>query len=124
MEDDVMLEDNFMSLTNKAIKNIEQKNVPNPILYLDHIVAKWGNGAAQPISDSYKIHDITYTWNTGCYILWPSTTKTILNNMRIEEPVDNFLARLAYYDKINAFGTYPALATQFCNHCDGDIIHT
>jgi GR25 family glycosyltransferase involved in LPS biosynthesis len=123
MEDDVMLQKNFNHILKLAIDWVDNNSIENPILYLEHLVAEW-KSKGDDLTTTHIIRPITYTWNTGAYMLWPSTVKTLLANLPMNEPVDVFLARLMYNGQINAFGPDPAIAYQFCNHCDGDIVHT
>ena len=123
MEDDVMLRENFKHMLRMAIRWVESNSIEKPILYLEHLVAEW-KSKGDDLTTTHKIRPITYTWNLGAYILWPSTVKILLENLPMHEPVDNFVARLIHDKQINAVGIDPAIAYQFCNHCDGNIIHT
>jgi GR25 family glycosyltransferase involved in LPS biosynthesis len=125
MEDDIMLRRHFKDLLSTAVKWVTEKSgAPNPILYVEHLVAEWEGDAVVSLTPNYSIRKIRYTWNTGCYVVWPSTIAVLLKNLPMTEPVDVFLARLMYTDKIEAYGVDPAAAYQFCNHCDGNIEHT
>lgn len=123
MEDDVMLRENFKHIFNMAMEWVEKNSITAPILYLEHLVAEW-KGKGVDLTTTHFMRPITYGWNLGCYVVWPSTVKLLLQNLPMKEPVDNYIAKLMYEGKVNAFGVDPAIARQFCNHCDGDIEHT
>lgn len=124
MEDDIMFKENFLHILKQAVARVENNtNLQHPILYAEHLVAEWGDRGSN-FTSTHSLRTIAYTWNTGCYIVWPSTVKVLLENLPMKEPVDCYLARLMYHRKINAVGINPSIGYQFCNQCDGDIIHT
>ena len=123
-EDDAMLQPGFKERLMKAIGFINHLNdIVPPILYLEHLVAKWGHQRYKLDSD-FEVREVQYAWNLSGYVVWPQTIRVLLENMPMNEPVDNYIARLYYDGKLKAYACNPMIVKQFCTQCDGDILHT
>lgn len=122
-EDDAMLQPLFRRRLLRAMRLVHQIASKPPVLYLEHIVAKWGDDRFR-VESGFEVRSVQYAWNLCGYVVWPSTLRILLDNLPMREPVDNYIARLTHEGKIAAYACDPMIVRQFCTHCDGDILHT
>lgn len=121
IEDDAVLAEDFSDKCQQAMAHIAEHD-PS-FLYLQSKPAQLGDYYKE-ITSSLAVLDVKYSWETGGYIVWPETAAILLQNLPMHEPVDNFLARMAYDNHIHQYICFPPIIKQYDQYTDTDILHT
>lgn len=114
-EDDVRIVSN-----NKNFVEYYLRLLPDDwdIFYLDYIHGK----APILVDPTYRIYKGIYIWNSSGYIINQRGVKKCLDNLPIDCPLDNFLAKLIILGVLNAYCLDKKIAYQ--SYGDSDIKHT
>mmetsp|Transcript_75881 Transcript_75881/g.131494 ORF Transcript_75881/g.131494 Transcript_75881/m.131494 type:complete len:149 (-) Transcript_75881:59-505(-) len=121
IEDDAVLSSDFENKLRQAMRHISEHD-PS-FLYLQSNVAEWGD-YSEVISSNLQIRSVNYVWETGGYVVWPETAAILLENLPMHQPVDDYLAKMAYTGLIHQYACYPAVIRQYDQMGDSDISHT
>lgn len=123
LEDDALFDDSFsVPVLEQAMRHLAQHDPT--LMKLEYSrQTTWGDYCKNITSEGLEIRNVLYNWETGAYVIWPKMAAKLLKLLPMKEPVDNFLARLAYYDDIRMYACYPPLVHQHYGG-DNDIYHT
>jgi GR25 family glycosyltransferase involved in LPS biosynthesis len=114
-EDDIILAPNF---TRRLDQYIAALPADWDIFYLEY-----ANGyPATKVVANPPMYKGVYVWHTGAYVMSLKGAMTCIQNLPIDGPVDNFLARLIHSRRLVAYLPTPPLAQQMGG--DSDIEHT
>lgn len=135
LEDDVLLEPEFMERCQEIIMMVEAAFSPaerQVLLYPGADVASWRSrrnfGTKSLAGRSIHIREAKYLWHSSSYVLWPAAARQLLANLPVDKPLDDFIAKLVYFKQLHALVMLPQLARQAsCRHGEygqGDIMHS
>lgn len=105
LEDDAFPMAHFETRILRALRDLEDES-PD-LLYLGYSqAAPWRR------SVSSVVREAEYLWTTVGYIVWPVGARKLLAEMPIDQPVDNYMAKLISLGKVRGFAVAPAVVRQ------------
>eukprot|EP00448_Togula_jolla_P022584 CAMPEP_0170572222 /NCGR_PEP_ID=MMETSP0224-20130122/2094_1 /TAXON_ID=285029 /ORGANISM="Togula jolla, Strain CCCM 725" /LENGTH=289 /DNA_ID=CAMNT_0010894683 /DNA_START=617 /DNA_END=1486 /DNA_ORIENTATION=- len=117
LEDDAEPVKGFQDKLRRALE--ELRSEPD-ILYLGYTqAAPWRRKVSK------SLREAEYLWTTVAYLLWPSGAQVLLGRLPVDQPVDNFMAKLAVERRLRCFAVVPELVRQASEwNADSDIPHS
>ena len=118
LEDDAKPMPRFDERLVEALKDLSEEE-PS-LLYMGYCkAAPWRRRV------SARVAEAEYLWTTVGYIVWPAGAAVLLENLPVNQPVDNYMAKLIAERKLQAFAATPALVKQAqAWNVDNDVAHS
>lgn len=118
LEDDAVPVRQFVAHLTSAMNSAAADGAD--VVYLGHIQgAPWRRQVA-PL-----LFEAEYLWTTVAYLLWPRGAQTLLSELPVDQPVDNFMAWLIATRRMKALAVDPPIVEQEEEwDCGNDVPHS
>jgi len=118
LEDDAMPTAEFVDRLRDALEAL--RNESPDLLYLGYTqAAPWRRKVSKCVREA------EYLWTTVGYVLWPSGARKLLAALPVDQPVDNFMARLMAAGTLRGFAVVPEILKQAKEwNVDNDVAHS
>lgn len=109
LEDDAVVLPRFAEVLGSAARELAAlAGPPADVLWL---CAK-DRGRAKRLAPGSVLHHPEFVWTTVGYVLYPAGARKLLRSLPVDEPVDNFMARLLRDGTLRGYSVRPGVVRQ------------